>query len=84
MVKVTQVCFKSSLENLPATTIKKSKEWSEEQEEGEGNGGGEGEQWQVRNRSNLQKQVSGNKRVTESAMNCVRQVHRAVEISESR
>lgn len=52
MVKVTQVCFKSSLENLPVTTIKKSKEWSEEGE------GEKGEQRQVRNRSNLSKNKS--------------------------
>lgn len=38
MVKVTQVCFRSSLETRRVTAIKKSKEWLEAQEEGEGNG----------------------------------------------
>ena len=62
MVKVTQVCFKSSLENLPVTTIKKSKEWSEW---GEGDGGKKrraaaGEK-QIKP---SKKQASGNKRQT--------------------
>lgn len=36
MVKMTQVCFKSSLENLPVATIKKSKEWLEGEGKKEG------------------------------------------------